>query len=306
MEISQIEAFERVVRDGSFTRAAEMLGLTQPAVSTRITALEAELGGALFERRGRQLYLTPLGEYFLPYAERLLAVVADSLQAVRNFNKGLFGEVRIAAPTPFVLSFLVDTLEQFRLKYPSVDILIRERNKTTIYEMLHDHAVTLGLVNAPVFDKRFVQLLRLADPIRAVVAPTHPLARLASVGTMVPMEAVFQHTIFRVSMFPQMTAFMDTIVEQGRRGSGGAVIAVPMVMALKLVLLGQGISFLPESYVKPAVENGELAAITLEHMPSLVSEPIVIALRDRKLDHSHLEFVHILKTRWRHLVVDMD
>ena len=66
MELGQLEAFDRVARDGTFTRAAESLGLTQPAVSTRISLLEAELGGELFERRGRQLFLTPLGERFLP------------------------------------------------------------------------------------------------------------------------------------------------------------------------------------------------------------------------------------------------
>lgn len=303
MEITQVEAFARVAREGSFTRAAEALNVTQPAISMRISSLEVELGGALFERRGRQLYLTPLGEHFLPYAERLLAVVADSLQAVRGFNRGLRGEVKIAAPTPFVLSFLVDALQHFRAQFPSVDILIRERNKTTIYEMLQDHAVTLGMVNAPVFDRRFVQLLRLADPIRTVVAHSHPLAAYAG-NRQLTIEHIYRHTIFRVSMFPQMTAFMDTIVEQARGGSGGAVIAVPMVMALQLVKLGQGVTFLPESYVKPAVQAGELIYLTLREMPQLVSEPIVIALRDRKLDLGHMEFVQILKNLWHHLVIE--
>jgi DNA-binding transcriptional LysR family regulator len=64
MDITQIEAFERVAREGTFTRAAETLDLTQPAVSMRVTALEKELGGKLFERRGRGLQLTPLGECF--------------------------------------------------------------------------------------------------------------------------------------------------------------------------------------------------------------------------------------------------
>ena len=86
MEIGQLEAFDRAARDGNFTRAAESLGLTQPAVSTRITTLEAELGGALFERRGRELRLTSLGVQFLPYAQRMLAVMADSLQVIRQIS----------------------------------------------------------------------------------------------------------------------------------------------------------------------------------------------------------------------------
>ena len=301
MELSQLEAFERVVRDGNFTRAADSMGLTQPAVSTRIATLEAELGDSLFQRRGRQLHLTPLGELFLPYAERVLGVVADSQQAVENFRAGRQGEVKIAAPTPFVLSFLVEALAQFREQYPAADILIRERNKTTIFDMLRDNTITLGLVNAPVFDQAMRQIARFRDPIQAVVSPDHPLAEYA--GTAIRMETIYQHTIFRVSMFPRMTAFIDEVAEHGRSGSGGAVIALPMVMALRLVILGQGLTFLPESYVKEPVEDGKLVTLNIEDMPPLMSTPVVIALKDRKLDAVHEAFIDILQTRWSHLLV---
>lgn len=301
MELSQLEAFERVAREGSFTRAAEALDLTQPAISMRVAALEAEVGGALFERRGRQLHLTPLGDMLMPYALRMLAVKADSLQAMRSFHRGQVGEVKLAAPTPFVLSFLVETLEDFRHAHPTADILIRERNKTTIFEMLHDNVITLGLVNAPVFDRRLVELARLRDPIRAVVAAQHPLAH--QTGPL-PLEAIFQHTIFRVSMFPEMTVFMDSIVEQGRKGSGGAVIAIPMVMALRLVLKGQGLTFLPESYIRESLDSGALVMLKLAEMPALYSQPVLIALRDRKLDVLHQAFVSLFKNRWRGLMVE--
>lgn len=297
MEISQIEAFGRVAYDGNFTRAADALGLTQPAVSTRIAMLEAELGGQLFERRGRKLRLTPLGEVFLPYAQRMLAVMADSQQAVEDFRQGRLGQVKLAAPTPFVLSFLVDALADFRQHYPTVDVLIRERNKTAISEMLHDGVVNLGLINAPIFDRQFVPLVRLQDPIRAVVAANHTLT-----GRPVHMEDLYQYTIFRVSMFPQMTAFIDNVVEQGRRGSGGAIIAVPMVMALRLVSMGQGMTFLPESYVRESVQRGEIDYLDIADMPRLVSEPVLVCHQERKLDGVHEAFVQIFKSRWRHLL----
>jgi LysR family cyn operon transcriptional activator len=301
MELSQIEAFERVAREGNFTRAADSLGLTQPAVSTRIALLEAELGGKLFERGGRELSLSPLGERLLPYAQRMLSVMADGLQAAEDFHYGRLGEVKIAAPTPFVLSFLVEALEQFRHQHPSVDILIRERNKTTIFDMLADNAITLGLVNAPVYDRKYTHYAKFADPIRAVVAASHPLAQQPQ---PMRMDAIYTHTIFRVSMFPQMTAFVDEVVEHGRQGSGGAVIAVPMVMAYHLVRKGEGVTFLPESYVKSAVESGELTFLEIADMPELMSQPVLIAPRDRRLDDIHLEFVRILKTCWRHLLVE--
>jgi DNA-binding transcriptional LysR family regulator len=295
MEFGQLEAFERVARDGSFTRAADALGLTQPAVSTRITTLEAELGGPLFERKGRRLQLTPMGEALLPYAQRLLLVKDESLQAVNNVKQGRMGAVKVAAPGPFVLSFLIDVLETFRRQYPSVDVLIRERNKTTIIDMLHDNTMTLGVVNAPVFDPYLQQLARFRDPIRAVTSPRHPLAKRQGKESRISMEALYNYTIFRVSMFPEMTAFMDALVEQGRRGSGGAVIAVPMVMAYRLVTLGQGMTFLPEYYVHKAVEAGELVYLQIDDMPALVSEPVLVCHKERRLDRPHEEFVRVFK-----------
>jgi len=299
MEIGQLEAFERASRDGSFTRAAEALGLTQPAVSTRINTLEAELDGKLFERLGRRLQLTPLGEHLLPYARRVLTSLDDLSVTARHFQSGQVGEVKVTAPTPFVLSFLVDVLAHFRQQHPSVDVLIRERNKTVIYELLHDNTMTLGLVNAPVFDREIVQLLRFSDPIRAVAAPSHPLAQSDEPLTM---DMIYQHTIFRVSMFPRMTAFIDDVAEHGRKGSGGAVIAVPMVMALRLVKLGRGITFLPQTYVQAAINAGEVVTLHVAEMPALHAQPVLITHKDRPLDDAHHALVRLLRKDWAHLV----
>lgn len=300
MELTQLKAFERAVREGSFTRAADAMGLTQPAVSTRIAQLEAELGGPLFERHGRTLKLTPLGERFLPYAQRMLAVMADGLQMAADFRADKVGAVRIAAPTPFILSFLVDVLDHFRQQHPTIDIWIRERDKATTFDLIRDNVMHLGLVNSPALDVQMVKLVHLQDPIRCVVAAQHPLALHHS--QTIPIQAIYEHTIFRVSMFPQMTAFMNDVVEHGRYGSGGAVIAIPMVMALRLVLQGQGVTFLPESYVRTAVEAGQLVYLNIAEMPPLYSQPILVAHRDRPLDPMHSAFVEIFKARWAHLI----
>ncbi len=301
MELSHLEAFERVVRDGNFTRAADALGLTQPAVSTRIALLEAELGGKLFERRGRRLHLTPLGERFLPYAERILAVIDESHQDVRAYHEGKQGQVKVAAPTPFLLGLLIDVLADFREAHPAIDILIRERNKTTILDLLHDNVITLGLVNAPVFDQNIQEIARYKDNIRAVVGVDHPLAQYTDKPLC--MEDIYRHTIFRVSMFPRMTSFIDEAVENARLGSGGAVISVPMVMARRLVMLNEGLTFLPESYIKHSIEQGELVMLDIEDMPPLNTTPILIQLKSRQLDKVHLSFIETLDNRWGHLRV---
>lgn len=298
MEIGQLEAFERVAREGNFTRAAESLQLTQPAVSTRISLLEAELGGKLFDRRGRQLVLTPLGGRFLPYAQRILSLREAGLEAVRQFRTGVSGQVRLGAPTPLLLSYMVDALMRFRQSHPAVDLNIRERDKATIVQMIADNALTLGLVYHPVFDTSMQHLLRFRDPIVPIVGTHHPLAE--QTHRILRMEDLHEHTVFRVSMFPQMSAFIDEVVEHSRQGSGGAVIAVPMVMARRLVMMGQGVTFLPSSYVRAPIESGEFVQLNISDMPSLYSEPIVIARQGRELDDAHNAFIEVLRYQWRH------
>ncbi len=303
IEISQLIAFERVAREGNFTRAADALHLTQPAISTRIAALEKQIGGQLFERKGRQLKLTPLGQRFLPYAERVLAVIADGLQEVQNFHTGKIGELKVAALNPFILSLIPDPLEQFRMEYPAVDIRIWQRLKADILNMLYDGVVTLGLINAPHFDQNLIPLAHFQEPIRGVVSVNHPLAAQQEKQHRLRMEDIYQHTIFRVTMSPSMTAFIDTVVEYGRRGSGGAVVAVPMLLAARMVLLGQGMTFLPHSYVQRYVKDGRLVFLNIEDMPQVLDEPLLVALRGRELDFVHREFIRIFKTRWKQMLV---
>lgn len=300
MELAHLEAFERVEREGNFTRAAETLNLTQPAVSARISALETELDGLLFERKGRQLRLTPLGERFLPYAQRVLALRDDGLQAVKEYHAGSRGRIKFAAPTPFLLSYIIDVLAIFRRQHPAVDVLIRERNKTTIYDLLLDNAMTIGLVNAPVYGQEFVRLARFRDPIVPIAGAGHPLAQVDRLS----LADLRHHTVFRVSLFPQMSAFVDEVAEMARVGSGGAVIAVPMVMARRLVLQGEGVTFLPMSYVQTLIDSGDCVQLNVVDMPRLDSEPILIAYKERELDQVHQAFIDIVKHRWRLLLVD--
>lgn len=302
LELGQLEAFDRVARDGNFTRAAESLRLTQPAVSTRISLLETELGGQLFERRGRTLLLTPLGERFLPYARRVIALRDDGLQVVKDFHAGVRGQVKIAAPTPFLLSYMIDTLSRFRNEHPAVDMLIRERNKTTIFDLLLDNNMTLGLVNAPVFARDMVQILRMRDPIVPITGAKHPLAQRKN--EELHMEDLYKYTMFRVSMFPQMTAFIDEVAELAREGSGGSVIAVPMVMARRLVMMGQGMTFLPASYIRAPIESGEFVRLNIVDMPVLYSEPVMIAYKNRDLDEAHQTFIDIFRRTWQKLIVE--
>src|SRR5882672_640990 len=93
---AQLATFERVVREGGFSRAAFALGIGQPAISARIRALEETVGGPLFTR-GRRIGLTALGESFLPYARRALEILGEGVEIARLAQVGKRGRVTIGA-----------------------------------------------------------------------------------------------------------------------------------------------------------------------------------------------------------------
>ncbi len=303
MELSQLEAFERAAREGSFTRAAHELGLTQPSVSARIAALEAELGGPLFIRGGRKLRLTPLGRRFLPYTERALAVLADGLQEVRNYHTGKVGQVTVAALNTMGMYLLPDPLERFRSEYPVLDVTIKLTGLADVLERLYDGTATLGLTGAPLFDRGVSIQAHFQEPIRGVVAADHPLAIQQAEQGSLHMADIYRHSILRVNLGPRATAFIQGVVESARRGSGSAVVTVPASMAVRMVILGQGVAFLPQSYVQRHIESGRVVPLNIAEMPQLFSEPLLVTLRGRELDRPNAEFIRMFKAHWRHMLL---
>lgn len=298
MELAQIEAFALAARERSFTRAADVLGLTQPSVSARIAALEAELDGPLFERGGRALRLTPLGRAFLPYAERALAALNDGREAAQRTAEGKLGHVRLAGVPPLVTYMLSRPLERFRADFPAVDITFRARRSPEILAMLHNGETTLGLLSAPVWDKGMQFYARFREAVRPVAAPDHPLARQQAAGQALHLEDFYDHTLFRTTLNPTVTAFIQGIGERARRGSGGAVITLPALMTLRPLILGQGVAFLTEEFVGRQVGLGNLVFLEVADMPPLFNEIVLIGLAGRELDPPTAAFVRILRAEW--------
>ena len=177
MDWQQLVTFERIVREGSFNRAARALNLSQAAISGRIQALEAEIGGPLFIRGGRRVTLTEAGENFLPYARRALAVIAEGVEAARGAHTGQEGRVTVGAVDSIVDGLLVPIVARYRAAHPHVALSIRTGHTPQILQELADGIVRLGFVTwSYVAGTVGVEVLaRFREPLVAVVAPEHPL-----------------------------------------------------------------------------------------------------------------------------------
>ncbi|MFF2745930.1 LysR family transcriptional regulator [Kitasatospora sp. NPDC058048] len=158
MELRQLQYFVTVAQHGSFTRAARLLHLTQPGVSSQIRQLERDLGHQLLDRSGRTVRLTPVGEAVLPHARAALASAAAARRAAQEFGGLRRGHVRLgmvagAALTPpsglGTIPGLATTLAAFRQEHPGIDFSLTEDTTARMLSALRDGRLDLAVVGLP-------------------------------------------------------------------------------------------------------------------------------------------------------------
>jgi DNA-binding transcriptional LysR family regulator len=300
MEIGQIEAFVQVAWEGSFTKAAESLALSQPSVSARIAGLEASLDCQLFSRSGRRLSLTPIGEALLPYAERALLTLQEGQKTVADYKSGRQGRVSIVVLDTLAVSFLPKPMQRFRSEYPEVDFAVHLCMPREILSLLYEGKADLGLIRGPLWDRGIQILARFQEPVRAITNASHPLVQRSNLS----LADVLGYPIYRVPLDAATMAFVEHLAAQTRSRSGGSQVWIPAIMAIPLLLKGQGIAFLPESFVQEYLKSGDLVTLHVTDLPKLSHEPLLVKLTDHNLDEIHREFARMVQAQWRFLLED--
>jgi DNA-binding transcriptional LysR family regulator len=173
-----LHVFRLVARYGSVTRAAQELYISQPAVSKHIRTLETRLGAPLFERTGRGMLLTPLGEAVLERANSLFAQVEDIPHLANAVQNRIQGEVKIAASSTPGAYLLPGVLRQFKDRYPDVEPLLTVGDSAEVLALLHDYRVALAVVGqVPHLAERgeFYSEPIASDELRLMTATENPL-----------------------------------------------------------------------------------------------------------------------------------
>src|SRR5690606_13584082 len=180
-----LETFCRVVDEGSFTKAGESLGFSQPTVTKQIHALEQEMGAVLIRRGQRRLQLTPAGEVVYSHARRILNLVQECRSAIKALEQPGHDELKIGAVFTIALFTLPPVLEEYRQEHPHVTLRVRTgTNQHILSLVLHDEA-DVGLTTVPLFHPQ-VSTIRLFDDRVLLVAS--PKSKWASKRVVTPAE----------------------------------------------------------------------------------------------------------------------
>lgn len=178
MDIAALQSFLAVAETGSFSRAAERVFLTQPAVSKRIAALENQLGTRLFDRIGKRVQLTPAGTALYERARRVLRELDDVKRSIADLSGTIAGELRLATSHHIGLHRLPDPLRRFHAAYPQVRLDLRFMDSEQACNEVARGEIELAIVTLPPKLEAPLQADAVwDDPLDIVVARHHPLAR---------------------------------------------------------------------------------------------------------------------------------
>ena len=248
MNTSHLRAAVEVARTGSFTRAAESLGLTQAAVSQHVAALERRLGAPLFDRAKRRIIPSAAGLAFLDRAQRALAELEDGTVAVESLLRGEGGSLRVASLQSVAGRLLPRVTVAFRRLHPRVDLKIREGEDDDVVGWLNDGLADVGFVEGAAADLNADVTPLFTEDFQLVVHLTHPLARRRRISLREIADEPFAYTGDAHCSTIQTRAFAEVginppaaVRSSNLTTTGGFVqegVAVALVPRLCVPLLG--------------------------------------------------------------------
>lgn len=273
MFLQRIEAFLTVARTGNVSRAAEELFVTQPALTARLRALEADLTFELFVRTNRGMRLTEAGRLYLPYAERAVAALREGEERLRQVLLHDAGTLTLGAAPGVSTYALPPMLARFSTQFPNVEISVRTGHSEEVLDMVLREEVQLGLGR----DIRHPDIERIVlyeDELVLVVGAAHPLRDRDRV-TLSDLEPQQLILFDRESSYYELTrALFSAAGIMIRR-----TIQLDNIEAAKrMVELGLGVALLPQAAVVRDVDAGSLVQVAVSGSPP-IRRPIVASRR---------------------------
>jgi DNA-binding transcriptional LysR family regulator len=259
----QLRVFSEVARHLSFSKAAQALHLTPPAVTMQIKELEADVGLPLFERSGRAVSLTTPGEYMLVYARRMLATLKDAEDAAARLKHVEAGTLTIGMVST-AKYFLPRLLAEFRREHEGVEIRLAEGNREKLVQMLQANDVDIAVMGRPP-----KELATRAEPFAAhphvFVAPVdHPLVKE---GGAPSTDALRPFGFILREQGSGTRAALEKFLEQARLEPRVVMEMGSNETIKQAVMAGMGISFLSLHTLQLELEHGLLALLQVEGSP---------------------------------------
>ncbi len=289
MELYALQVFLTVANERSFSRAAERLLRTQPAVSLAVQRLETELGEKLIDRSGKELVLTDAGRTVLEFARRfenLRQELENSLAELRDKSAGTL----IIGANESTSLYLLKHIEEFRRLYPKVKVRVRRSLSSKIPSELIDGNLELGVISYDPDDDRLISTVIYTDALEFIVSPVHRLADRVTVPiTELGEETFIAHNV--------VSPYREVVLREFQRHKVPLRMEVemPTVETIrKLVQANEGVAFVPRMCVEEELAKGTLRAVKVNELSVERKIRLVYPAR-RAVSHAARAFLEVIQ-----------
>ncbi|QPC94404.1 LysR substrate-binding domain-containing protein [Mesorhizobium sp. INR15] len=270
MRYVQLRAFHQVAISGGFSRAAEALFLTQPAISDQVRKLEEEYDVLLFNRNKKQVTLTHPGQKLLEITHRMFETEQQALELLTESRALRSGTLRIVADAAH---HLLHILGSFRARYPGVQVSVRAGNTETVISSLYSYDADIGVLGEVPTGRDF-EILRLnSTPIIAFVSVDHPLASTKSLT----LKALAQQSLVMRERGSKTRQKLEDLAAASKIELKPAIEAEGREAVREIVASGAGIGFVSAAEFG---QDSRLVSIAID-APEMLMDEALICLRER-------------------------
>jgi DNA-binding transcriptional LysR family regulator len=289
LNLRDIRALVAVAEAGSFTRAAERLHLSQPALTVQIRRLEEAVGARLFDRNSRNVALTPTGRELLPLLRKSLRDMENVLRDARAMGEGESGTIRIACLPTFAASVLPELIIGMKREVPRVVFQIRDVVASTVNALVRSEEVDIGLTGGDVPDPLLEVLHAGVDRLVVVCPKAHALAK----KRRIVLDDLARSPLVLTAPGTSVRAVVDAALSETREALDIACEPTYMMTAVAMVRGGLGVTILPETAREVRAEPG-LVVKPIDH-PAFVRPIAIVKKRGRTLPAVTERFVERMR-----------
>lgn len=270
VNFSQLRSFYAVARESSVTKAADLLNIGQPTVTTQVKGLEETFGVQLFNRTPRKITMTSEGERLYEIARQIFSLEEQAVELLSSHSSNPAGKLRIGTVGPF---FVMDILAQLYREYPLIQVFLESGNSDQVYEKLLDYQVDVAITGSYIADPRLEQIKLGWHEVVLLVHSDHPWASRKSVAVH---ECDGQRMIMRETGSMTRRKFEETLQAAGVRPNVVMELSRDALREAVKAGLGMGIISMDEIIPDPT-----LRVLSIAGTPP-VTESYAICLKERK------------------------
>lgn len=289
MDLYALKVFQTVATERSFSRAAEKLLRTQPAISLAVQRLETDVGEKLIDRSAKDLLLTDAGRIMLDFARRFENLEGELDNALAELRDNSAGRLIIGANESTTL-YLLQHIENYRHLYPKVRVQVRRSFSSKIPSQLIDGDLELGMISWDPEDDRLVSLVIYTDHLAFVVAPQHRFAGRTEVSiSELGMETFIAHNVMSPYRAIVLREFQKYKVPLNMD------VEMPTVESIrKMVQRNEGVAFLPRMCVEQELRRQTLFEVTVKELQMERKVRLVYPAK-RALSHAAKAFLEVVQ-----------